>query len=616
MRLEAEQVKEAVDIAKVIGEYVPLKRAGSADELVGICPFHQERTPSFTVTISKQSWYCFGCGIGGDVFSFVQRIEGGGFGAAVKRVAETSGIDESTQGAPIAPSGGNARRGPSQEPRVVATYPYVDERGELLYEVQRVEPGRHGKKKDFWQRRRHPLDGDWVIALSEGRYRKDRGVWRPVKDPDDELPGDDELPAARRVLYRLPAVLASDEVWLVEGEKDVHTLEAGGLVATTNSGGSKQPWTESFSESLRGKRVVILPDNDKPGKEHAAEISRALVGVAAEVLVVELPVEAKGDVTDYVQAGHTVADVVALVEAKRRDLVAEELERRGLLTPIEIVGQFDGGVSAFLDPSRRPPGLQTGFVDFDQMTLGLQPGELVILAARPAMGKTALALNIATNVASKGTPVAIFSLEMSRESLLTRMVCARAGVDSLRFRAGQCGRDEQLRLSRAFAGICEMPLRIDDAPAATIKSVHRKAALMQQQCGLGLVIVDYLGLMDGGEKENRNQEVSALSRGMKLIARDLKVPMIVLSQLSRAVESRQDHRPVLSDLRDSGGIEQDADIVTFIYREEVYHRDRPDLRGLAELIVAKQRNGPIGIVNLVYLHAQTKFENRAYEGGL
>jgi len=291
----------------------------------------------------------------------------------------------------------------------------------------------------------------------------------------------------------------------------------------------------------------------------------------------------------------------------------------GLKTPGEIIAEYAGGINAFLDPSRRIKGISTGFTKLDEMTGGLHKGELVIIAARPSMGKTAIALNIASHVATKlNEKVAIFSLEMSGESLLTRMLCASAYVDSQRFRAGYLNQDERRKLAQASQKLVEAPLYIDDTAGVNLMDMHAKLRRMQGgDQKLGLVIVDYLQLMSArGRSENRNQEVSGISRGLKLMAKELDVPMMVLSQLSRAPETRiGDHRPQLSDLRESGSIEQDADLVGFIFREEVYKRDRADLHGLAELIIAKQRNGPIGTVNLVYLHAMTKFENRAEEVG-
>src|SRR3954466_14344548 len=298
--------------------------------------------------------------------------------------------------------------------------------------------------------------------------------------------------------------------------------------------------------------------------------------------------------------------------------LGEARVKTGLVNAEQILSDYDGGINAFLDPSKRIKGVSTGFAKFDEMTGGLHPGDLFIVAARPSMGKTALALNIAQHVALKlKQTVAIFSLEMSNESLLTRMLCAASRVDSQRFRAGYLSQDERRKLNQALHELVEAPLYIDDTPGVHLMDMHAKLRRLQSERKLGLVIVDYLQLMSGqGRFENRNQEVSALSRGMKLLAKEMNVPMMVLSQLSRAVETRQgDHRPVLSDLRESGSIEQDADVGGFIFREQVYNRDREDLKGLGELSIAKQRNGPVGTVNLVFLHSQTKFENRAEDTG-
>ena len=294
--------------------------------------------------------------------------------------------------------------------------------------------------------------------------------------------------------------------------------------------------------------------------------------------------------------------------------------RDTLLNPQQIVEDYEGGINAFLDPSKRISGLSTGFTRFDEKSGGLHEGELIILAARPSMGKTALALNIAQHVATHPSlrkTVAVFSLEMSRESLLTRMICSRARVDQQKFRAGYLNSDERRRLQVALMELVEAPLFIDDSSDTNLMDVHAKLRRLQSEHGLGLVIIDYLQLMSSRTRyDNRNQEVSALSRGLKLLAKDLRVPMLVLSQLSRAPETRPgDHRPQLSDLRESGSIEQDADLVGFIFREEVYKRDNKELEGLAELIIAKQRNGPTGVVNLMFLKEYTKFENRTADLG-
>jgi replicative DNA helicase len=298
--------------------------------------------------------------------------------------------------------------------------------------------------------------------------------------------------------------------------------------------------------------------------------------------------------------------------------LGEARVKAGLLNAERIIKSYDGGITAFLDPSKRIKGISTGFTKLDEYTGGLHGGDLFIVGGRPSMGKTALALNIAQHVALKlKQTVAIFSLEMSKESLLTRMVCAAARVDSQKFRAGYLNRQERDKLRDALHQLVEAPLYIDDTPGVHLMDMHAKLRRLQAEREPKLVILDYLQLMNGrGRFENRVQEISALSRGMKLLAKEMNVPMLVLSQLSRAVEKREDdHRPQLSDLRDSGSIEQDADVVGFVFRPEVYDNKREDLKGLAELIIAKQRNGPVGTVNLVFLHAQTKFENRAEDTG-
>lgn len=312
-------------------------------------------------------------------------------------------------------------------------------------------------------------------------------------------------------------------------------------------------------------------------------------------------------------AGHEEADRL-LGEAEEDFLrLGESQASNALSSPAQVIDQYEGGLSAFLDPSKRLKGVSTGFLKLDEKTGGLHPGELFVLAARPAMGKTALALNIAHHVATKvQQPVAIFSLEMSKESLLSRLLCSSARVDSQKFRAGFLNAHERRMLQIAASELVEAPIFVDDTASVNLLDMHAKLRRLRAERGLGLVVVDYLQLMTGrGRFENRVQEVSSLSRGLKLMSKELHVPILVLSQLSRAPETRQgDHRPQLSDLRESGSIEQDADLVAFIFREEVYKPDRADLKGAAELLLAKQRNGPTGKIQLVFLHSLTKFENR------
>jgi replicative DNA helicase len=300
--------------------------------------------------------------------------------------------------------------------------------------------------------------------------------------------------------------------------------------------------------------------------------------------------------------------------------LSEKRIGRGFMGVQEIVKESFGSVDALLQRGQRITGLETHYVDLDEKTSGLQKADLIIIAGRPSMGKTAFALNIAENAAIEDQKVVgVFSLEMSREALLLRLLCSRAKVDSHKMRTGSLWRDDMTKVVRAMEELAHAPIFIDDTPGIALSEMRAKARrLMQAHGKIDLIIVDYLQLMSGGGKryENRTQEVSAISRGLKGLAKELAVPVIALSQLSRAPESRGgDHRPQLADLRESGSIEQDADVVAFIFREEVYKQDDPELEGRAELIIAKQRNGPTGRVKLAFLKNSTRFESLADGGG-
>ena len=301
--------------------------------------------------------------------------------------------------------------------------------------------------------------------------------------------------------------------------------------------------------------------------------------------------------------------------------LSEKRIGRGFLGIQEIIKDSFGSVDALLQRGQRITGLATHYTDLDEMTSGFQPSDLIIIAARPSMGKTSFAMNIAENVAIDDKKVVgVFSLEMSREALLLRMLCSRARVDAHKMRTGSLWREDMHKVTRAMEELAHAPIFIDDTPGIALSEMRAKARRLQQSQGsLSLIVVDYLQLMSGGSRryENRTQEVSAISRGLKGIAKEMKVPVVALSQLSRAPESRGsgDHRPQLADLRESGSIEQDADVVAFIFREEVYKPDEPELDGLAELIIRKQRNGPTGTVRMAFIKSSTRFESLAGGGG-
>jgi replicative DNA helicase len=262
-------------------------------------------------------------------------------------------------------------------------------------------------------------------------------------------------------------------------------------------------------------------------------------------------------------------------------------------------------------------GVPTGFRGLDEKTSGLQPGDLIVIAGRPSMGKTALALNIARNASLEtGEPTAIFSLEMSKEQLSLRMLSAEARIDSSRMRGGFLSERDLARINRAAGALYDIPIYIDDSPAISALEIRAKTRRMKMDKGVGLVVIDYLQLMRGrASAERRDLEISEISRSLKALAKELNIPVVALSQLNRKVEDRTNKRPVLSDLRESGAIEQDADVILFIYRDEVYHKeeDNPN-KGIAELILAKQRNGPIGAVKLAFLETYTRFEDLAPRG--
>ncbi len=319
------------------------------------------------------------------------------------------------------------------------------------------------------------------------------------------------------------------------------------------------------------------------------------------------------------EATHVLNDV----EAKLAE-VADSAINRGFSSVGEIVASSFGSIDALYEQGREITGLATHYIDFDKMTSGLQPSELIIIAARPSMGKTAWAINIAQNCAVRDNKVvAVFSLEMSKESLLRRMLASEASVNSRLIQTGFIPRSDRDKLINALERLMSSKMFIDDTPGITLAEMRAKARRLTQQEGrLDLIVIDYLQLMTGSvgsaqkKFENRTQEVSAVSRGLKALAKELRVPVVALSQLSRGSEQRTgDKKPLLSDLRESGSIEQDADVVAFIHREEYYNREDEDLKGKAEIIIAKQRNGPTGVVHMAYLADYTRFENLAHGDG-
>lgn len=316
-------------------------------------------------------------------------------------------------------------------------------------------------------------------------------------------------------------------------------------------------------------------------------------------------------------------DVLGDVENRLME-ISESAIKRGFSDIGQIVTESFGSIDQLYEQGREITGLETHYTEFDRMTSGLQKADLMIIAARPSMGKTAWAINIAQNCSVRDQKVvAVFSLEMSKESLLRRMLASEALVNSRKIQTGFLPREDKQKLINALDRLMSSKMFIDDTPGITLTEMRAKVRRLKQQEGsLDPILIDYLQLMTiaasgpGGRKpENRTQEVSQISRGLKALAKEMNVPVIALSQLSRGSEQRQgDKKPLLSDLRESGSIEQDADVVCFIHREEYYDRENEDVKGQAEIIIAKQRNGPTGSVKMAYLSDYTRFENLAPSG--
>ena len=344
--------------------------------------------------------------------------------------------------------------------------------------------------------------------------------------------------------------------------------------------------------------VANLPGYAERIREHAIRRDLQLALAGAGELVKEGQLDLP-ELLDRVESGVFAVTRAASTQAwhTSAELVTEQM------AVIEARCAHPGAVT----------GLATGFVDLDRMLAGLQKSDLIVLAARPAMGKTALALQVALTAAKGGVTAAFFSLEMSRQQLTSRALCLEGRVDAGRVRTGRLDADDWRQLVEAAERVAAAELLIDDTPGMSISALRSKARMMMaQRPNLGLIVVDYLQLMQGqgGTKETRENAISTISRGLKILAKELNVPVIALSQLNRSLEARSDKRPLPSDLRESGAIEQDADVILFIYRDEYYNPESPD-KGLAELIVAKQRSGPTGMVKVAFLGQFTMFQNYA-----
>lgn len=318
--------------------------------------------------------------------------------------------------------------------------------------------------------------------------------------------------------------------------------------------------------------------------------------------------------TSIAQDGYTREDEIDLLldEAERKIMEVSQRKHSGAFKNIkDVLVQTYDNIEMLHNRNGEITGIPTGFTELDRMTSGFQRSDFIIVAARPSVGKTAFALNIAQNVATKTNEnVAIFSLEMSAQQLVMRMLCAEGNINAQNLRTGKLTPEDWGKLTMAMGSLSNAGIYIDDTPSVRVSDIRAKCRRLKQESGLGMIVIDYLQLIQGSgrSKENRQQEVSEISRSLKALARELEVPVIALSQLSRSVEQRQDKRPMMSDIRESGSIEQDADIVAFLYRDDYYNKDSEN-KNIIEIIIAKQRNGPVGTVQLAFIKEYNKFVN-------
>ncbi len=380
--------------------------------------------------------------------------------------------------------------------------------------------------------------------------------------------------------------------------------EPADLVTLSTHLKSKGDLDEVGGASYLAKLVDAVPS--------AANIS-AYSKIVREKSVLRRLIEGATEIIDRGFKGE--GEVDAFVDEAEKIIfdISERRLKQGFASVKDVVKDSFKAIEELYERKELITGVSSGFKDLDKMTCGLQPSDLIIIAGRPSMGKTAFALNMAERAAIDHNAVcAIFSLEMSKEQLVQRMLCSRAEVDASKLRGGFLGESDWPKLTRAAGLLSEAPIFIDDTPAINVLELRAKSRRLQRNHGLDMIIVDYLQLMRGvGRIESREREISEISRALKALAKELHVPVIALSQLNRGVESRQDKRPQLSDLRESGAIEQDADVIGFVYRDEMYNKESPD-KGKAEIIIGKQRNGPTGKVTLAFRGSITRFDDYAH----
>ena len=447
------------------------------------------------------------------------------------------------------------------------------------------------KSSDPLKRPPHSVEAEQSII---GGFMLDNQAWEKV---GEKLCEADFYRTEHRVLYRAILNLVNknqpfDVVTVLDTLKSSHTLDDAG-----------------------GEAYLFELANNTPSVANVT----AYADIVREKSVQRQLITVAGDIADsaYNPGQRQLSELLDFAET-RVFAIAEQTAKEGGPEAIKsILVRTVEKIDALYHSGDSITGLATGLTDLDELTTGLQPADLVIVAGRPSMGKTTLAMNMAEHVAIKaGKPVLVFSMEMPADSLAMRMMSSLGRIDQHRIRTGKLDDNDWPRVTSAVHMLSEAPLFIDDTPALSPTELRARARrLVKEHGSLGLIVVDYLQLMkvSGFKTDNRTAEISEISRSLKALAKELHVPVIALSQLNRSLEQRQDKRPMMSDLRESGAIEQDADLICFIYRDEVYNEDSPD-KGCAEIIVAKQRNGPIGKVRVAFLGQYTRFEDLAFQG--
>ena len=431
----------------------------------------------------------------------------------------------------------------------------------------------------------HSLEAEQAVL---GGLMVDNEAWDQVADRIGE---EDFYRHDHRLIYRGMAVLAErqlplDVVTLGEWLKSAELLEDAGGIGYISTLAKDTPTAANiaaYADIVRERAVL-----------------RRLIRVGTDVVTSAFQPEGR-DSKELLDEAERL--IFQIAEASGR-------HKKGFVGVRDILPQVVDRIDMLFQSEGTVTGVATGFNDFDERTSGLQAGDLIIVAGRPSMGKTTFAMNIAEHAAIKGdAPVAVFSMEMPGDALAMRMLSSLGRIELQKIRTGALEEEDWPRLTSTMSILSEAKLFIDDTPALTPTEMRSRARRLKREHGLGLIVIDYLQLMQlAGFKENRTAEISEISRSLKAMAKELDVPVIALSQLNRSLEQRPNKRPVMSDLRESGAIEQDADVITFIYRDEVYNEDSPD-KGVAEIIIGKQRNGPIGTCRLTFLGRYTRFEN-------